>query len=146
MEKRFFLNLTKLQQCNELLKISNESLLVLQCNKKIYKIASLALKKTIQFLNDNHSLSASELSIYLNNPNEDEDLGLLFYEAANEQEELALDIITLTVGFAAKIAHEIQKSNDKMPQPVIEANAEIVYEAFSIFEKLSTNLNNASLE
>ncbi|WP_227429781.1 Imm6 family immunity protein [Psychrobacter sp. I-STPA6b] len=132
-----FILLNDINKAEALLYISNIACKELENNTPIYSQAKTALFLSEKFIKENfQNVDAIELSSYLNNPDEKKDLGMLICSAKNKKEQLALDVIIYTVGFISKIAHEKTKTTEKMPEPVVEASADVVYNAFKSYSEM----------
>ncbi|MDP8162050.1 Imm6 family immunity protein [Pasteurella skyensis] len=135
MQKSDFLTLTDIEKCKAVLRVCEQVIPLLKNNQKIYTAVNSATTKAKQFVLQ-QDIQASAISVFLDNIDEDNDLGMLVYQVKNDKEEQALDIIIYIVGFIANIAHKMENTASLMPAPVIEATDEVVFEIFVLYEKL----------
>lgn len=136
MDKEKFLTLRQNEQNIILVKMAQNAMSVLSGYPMAKSVAEKSLGIVQEYL-DNGSLSATEISQYLDHEDMDQGLGLQIYNVDDDAEAIAaIDLACYATGAVSRMAFEQQGLAAKMPDPVSEAVPEVVVDALLQYQAL----------
>ena len=136
MNSEFYVNSDSDVQNKILIIMSNNCLYILKKYKKVYDISNKSLRLIKKYMID-QSISADEVSIYLNHPNSDYDgLAVQFDFVENDPMAIAaLDIICYATGAVSRSAF-LSQGVKYMPDPVSMATPDVTVDALNKYKLL----------